>query len=64
MIVITQGTCGGQPRIEGHRITVIDILRQFAGNLTIKEISEDFCLTEEEIIEAVLWCAHYIDEQF
>jgi len=63
-IIITSRTCGRQPRIEGHRITVIDILRQLAEGMDIHEIADDFKLTEREVTEAVKWCANYIDEKF
>jgi uncharacterized protein (DUF433 family) len=63
-IVITPDTCGGQPRIEEYRITVIDILRQLAGGMNIIDIANDFKLTEREVIEAVKWCANYIEEKF
>jgi uncharacterized protein (DUF433 family) len=63
-IVITPDTCSGQPRIDGRRITVIDILRQLAEGISIQDIADDFKLTELEVVEAVKWCADYIEKKF
>lgn len=63
-IVRTFDTCGGQPRIEDHRVTVVNILGFLAGGMSIKDICDDFSLTEKQVVEAIEWCKDYIDEQF
>ncbi|MEM6697408.1 MAG: DUF433 domain-containing protein, partial [Bacteroidota bacterium] len=41
-ITIEQGKRSGKPCIRGMRITVEDILRYLASEMTIEEILEDF----------------------
>lgn len=60
-IVKTKECCGGEPRIEGHRITIVNILGYLAGEMTIQEICEDFQLTKEEVIEAINWAKEFIE---
>ena len=42
-IVMTPGVCGGRPRIDGHRIRVIDVVSGCVyGDATIDEYIEQF----------------------
>lgn len=63
-IVITSDTCDGQPRIDGHRISVSNILRALVSGFTIREICNDWNLSEAEVSEAILWAVDYIEERF
>ena len=61
-IVITPGTCGGKPRIAGHRITVqnIVICHEQMG-MTPQEIVEDYRMITLADVHAAL--AYYYDHQ-
>lgn len=64
MIVQTSGTCNGEPRIDGHRITVKNIIQYLAGEMTIQEICEDFGLEKEQVIAAIRWVIDDLDKRF
>ena len=59
-IVMTPGVCGGRPRIDGHRIRVIDVVSWCVyGDATIDEYIEQFPqLTRAEVHAAL---AFYYD---
>lgn len=63
-IVITKDTCGGHPRIAGRRIEVFVILGYLAEGMTIKEIAEQYKLTEQQVKEAIEWAKDYVYKQF
>ena len=44
----------GKPTIRGLRITVEQILKALAGNVTVKDLLEDYPELEPEDIQAVL----------
>lgn len=53
-ISITPGIRSGKPCIKGTRITVGDVLRKLASDMTIDEILYDFPeLTKESILAAL-----------
>ena len=54
IITIEKGKRGGQPTIRGMRITVYDVLKLFASNMSIDSILEDFPELTKEDIKAVL----------
>jgi uncharacterized protein (DUF433 family) len=41
LIVRTPGTCGGRPRIDGHRLTVHNIAIEFNAGLTPEQILDE-----------------------
>ena len=53
-IVSTPDTLGGEPRIDGHRISVRNVLG-YLSCMTVDEIQEDFCLSVEEIYAALFY---------
>ncbi|MEN0051038.1 MAG: DUF433 domain-containing protein [Bacteroidota bacterium] len=58
-ITIEQGKRSGKPCIRGMRITVEDILRYLASEMTIEEILEDFSeLTKKDVITAIEFAAN------
>lgn len=63
-IVATKDICGGEPRIEGHRITVANILGLLIEGMSIVDVAEDFGLQKEEVLEAVKWAKNYIEKHF
>jgi uncharacterized protein (DUF433 family) len=55
MIVSTPGTCGGKPRVEGHRIRVQDIVIWHENmGMTIDEIISSYPGMNPEKIDAAL----------
>jgi uncharacterized protein (DUF433 family) len=54
---------GGRPILKGHRITVSQLLAQFAGGMTLQEIQEDYELTDEEIRAMLNYAAHTAKEK-
>lgn len=59
IITIETGKRSGKPCIRGMRITVEDILRYLASEMTIKEIIEDFPeLSRKDILTAIEFAAN------
>ena len=59
IITIESGKRGGKPCIRGMRITVEDILRYLASDMTIDEILADFPdLTREDVHAAIEFSAN------
>lgn len=55
-IVRTPGVCGGQPRIEGHRIRVRDIVMWFeALRMSADEIADEYGLSLSDIYLALAY---------
>ena len=60
-IVVTPGVCGGRPRIEGHRITVQNIVVWHErGGLSPDEIASRYQLTLGDVYAAL---AYYHDHR-
>ncbi|HFA51611.1 MAG TPA: DUF433 domain-containing protein [Bacteroidetes bacterium] len=58
IITIQPGKRGGKPCIRGMRITVYDILKWLASDMTTKDIIADFPeLTKEDILAALQYAA-------
>ncbi|MDX2278941.1 MAG: DUF433 domain-containing protein [Saprospiraceae bacterium] len=59
IITIESGKRSGKPCIRGMRITVEDILRYLAAEMTIDEILSDFPeLTKEDVLVALEFSAN------
>jgi uncharacterized protein (DUF433 family) len=59
IITIETGKRNGKPCIRGMRITVEDILRYLASDMSFEEILEDFPeLTKEDILTALEFSAN------
>ncbi|MBU6341063.1 MAG: DUF433 domain-containing protein [Bacteroidetes bacterium] len=59
IITIESGKRSGKPCIRGMRITVEDILRYLAAEMTIDEILSDFPeLTREDVLVALEFSAN------
>ncbi len=62
-IVSTPGTCGGRPRIEGHRIRVIDVAAWHEGQgLAPEEIATRYDLTLAEVFSALAYYFDHVEE--
>ncbi len=62
-IVRTAGTCGGRPRIDGHRISVSDIVIWHDRlGLTPEEIAERYRLSLAEVHSALAYYFDHVDE--
>lgn len=60
-IVITPGTCGGKPRLAGHRITVEDVaIWHEQMGMSVDQIASEFELRLAEVHAAL---AYYFDHQ-
>jgi len=58
IITIEDGKRGGKPAIRGMRITVEDILRWLASEMTVEDILNDFTeLTRQDILAALEFSA-------
>ena len=52
-IEVNPEVCNGKPVIKGTRITVQLILELLANGWSIKDITEEYNLTEEQVKEAI-----------
>ena len=58
-ITITPGVRSGKPCIKGSRITVQDVLRKLASDISIEELIADFPeLSKEKILAAISFASH------
>ena len=58
-ITITPGVRSGKPCIKGSRITVQDVLRKLASDMSIEELIADFPeLSKEKILAAISFASH------
>lgn len=53
-ITIEPGKRGGQPCIQGTRITVYDVLDYLASGMSVREILDDFPYLADEDVRACL----------
>jgi uncharacterized protein (DUF433 family) len=60
-VVKIETVCGGEPTIRGHRITVTSVLGWLKDGCSIKEISENLDLTEEEVKDAIQYVIEHIE---
>lgn len=61
-IVLTPGTCGGRPRIDGTRMTVRAVLEYMAGGDSIDTLIEYFPhLTRDDILACIGYAAEHVD---
>lgn len=62
-IVRDQRICGGQPVIEGTRVTLRTVLASLAEGATVQEILEDFpTLTEHDVLAVIAFAASSAQE--
>jgi len=52
-IVCTPGTCSGEPRVSGTRVTVRNIVHFFMGGGSFEEIAKHYDLPVEAVEDAV-----------
>lgn len=57
MIVSTNETCWGAPRLEGRRLTVADVVLGIYYSDNIKDYTLDFEISHDEAILALKYCA-------
>lgn len=63
-IEVNPAICGGKPVIRGTRILVRNILGMVAGGYTLDRILESYPeLTREDVVAALEYAAHVIDEE-
>src|SRR6516165_6611753 len=61
-IVRLEGTCGGEPVIDGLRVTVRHVATLHERGETIQEISEALGLTEAQVFHALSYYSDHRDE--
>lgn len=61
-IVSTPGTRSGQPRIDGTRITVIDVLGWLSSGMSRSHIREEYDITEADIRSCLEYAANCVRE--
>jgi uncharacterized protein (DUF433 family) len=62
-ISIDSSVCHGKPVIKGTRVLVSTILGALAGGDTVKMVSEDYGITQEQISDALLFASDMADFQ-
>lgn len=61
-IVATPGTRGGQARIDGTRITVVDVLGWLASGMSRGEICQEYGITDAGIRACLEYAAACVRE--
>ena len=64
MIVSTENTCGGHPRIDSTRIEVFTILQCLSEGITLNEIAEDYNISVEQVKESITWTKDFLIKHF
>ncbi len=62
-IVSDPAILGGRPIIKGHRITASQIIGHIAAGDSIKEVSENYDLTEAEVQAALNYAVESVKER-
>ena len=57
IIVCTEGTLWGSPRIDGRRLSVGDVVNFIKYYGSLQEVMDDYDLSSEEIRQALLYCS-------
>ena len=60
-IEVKPEVCNGKPVIKGTRITVQLILELLANGWSIKDITEEYNLTEEQVKEAIKYAGAILE---
>lgn len=64
-IVIDPEIQHGKPVIKGTRVPIVRILGGLAGGMSKKDISEEYCVTDEDIKAALLFAQELVElEEF
>jgi len=61
-IVKTPGVCGGEPRIDGTRMRVQDVVIYYQAKMTVEEICEGFDLTPGQVHAALSYYSDHREE--
>ena len=61
-VVATGGTCGGKPRLAGHRLAVMFIEKYRRAGETEATTLEDFCLRAAELVNAWIYIRDHPEE--
>ncbi|MFW6142339.1 MAG: DUF433 domain-containing protein [Candidatus Saliniplasma sp.] len=57
VIVSTEGTVSGSPRIAGTRVRVIDVVESYQElGWTLEKIADQYSLDIEQVIDALRYC--------
>ncbi|MFW6305090.1 MAG: DUF433 domain-containing protein [Candidatus Saliniplasma sp.] len=57
VIVSTEGTVSGSPRIAGTRVRVIDVVESYQElGWTLEKIADQYSLDMEQVIDALRYC--------
>ena len=64
-ITINPEVCMGKPCIRGMRFPVTTLIGYLAGGMTFEQLIEDFpFLDKSDILEALAFSAHTMDDQY
>lgn len=61
-IVRTPGVLGGKPRLDGHRISVLDVIELLDIGYSIDGAAEQLGITSEEVRDASRYYRHHREE--
>lgn len=62
-IISDPAILGGRPVIRGHRIAVSQLVGQIAGGMTLREVQEDYALTDNEMQAVLAYIERTMNEQ-
>lgn len=54
--------CGGKACIKGTRVTVSVILATLAAGTTVDDVAEEYDLSREDVLAALLYAAEHVKE--
>lgn len=61
-IVRTEGVLGGKPRLEGRRISVLDVTELLKAGYSIEETADELDITTDEVRDASRYYRRHSDE--
>ena len=61
-IVKTEGVLGGKPRLEGHRISVLDVTELLEAGYSVSDTADQLEITPDEVRTASRYFRHHREE--
>lgn len=61
-IVRTEGVLGGKPRLDGRRISVLDVTELLKAGYSIEEVATELEISDEEVRDAARYYRRHTDE--
>lgn len=61
-IVSSEGVLGGKPRLQGHRISVLDVTELLRMGYSVSEVGEQLSITPDEVRAAAQYYRMHKDD--